>query len=381
MTYRRRTLEMQADRIEAVLAKHRVASRVEGGKVTPRFVQFNLIAQMGTKVSKVASLAEEIAMALGTREARIYRNGGSISVEVPRPQPEPVRLLHLCGRLSSIPMHTAVLGVEENGTPLLLRIVAPDVAHVLVAGTTGSGKTALARTLLASLAMHNRQSHLQLILIDPKGRGFGPLTCLPHVLGGLSNTVDDALHRLRWLVEEMERRDRSGSSSPVLVVGIDELADLVQTGGKAVEAMLARLAQRGRESGIHLVACTQKPTAALIGSSLTANFPVRLVGAVASKDEARYATGAPDSGAEKLEGRGDFLLVMKGNMVRFQSAWLGADDLSAVAQRLQQGGSSADGWRKPAAQSSPRAVKSSRAQQSEAAPATTSRWQRLFQRG
>lgn len=344
MAQKRRTLNMQADRIEAVLARHRVSGRVRGGKVTPRFIQFQLVAQMGTKVSKVASLAEEIAMALGTSEARIYRRGGDINVEVPRSQPDPIRLCRLCNRLNRIPSHTAVLGVEEGGIPLLLRITAPDVAHVLIAGTTGSGKTALARTFLTSLAMYNRQSQLQLILIDPKGRGFGPLLCLPHVLGGLSSTAEEAKERLRWLVEEMERRDREESSSPVLVVAIDELADLVQTGGKAVQAMLARLAQRGREAGIHLVACTQKPTAALIGSSLTANFPVRLVGAVASKEEARYAAGTSDSGAEKLDGHGDFLLVMKGDTVRFQSAWLGPEELRTVSQQLNSGRAGHGHW-------------------------------------
>lgn len=334
MAYRRRTLEMQSDRIEAVLARHKVHGRVTGGTITPRFIQFKLAAQVGTKVSKVAALAEEIAMALGTREARIYRQGSDINVEVPRPHAEPVRLLHLCQRLSFVPAMTAVLGVEENGTPLLMRLTSPDVSHVLVAGTTGSGKTALARTLLTSLTMCNRQGDIQLILIDPKGRGFGPLACLPHVLGGIARTPDGAMKRLQWLVREMERRDRENLNRPILVLAVDELADLLQTGGKKVEAMLTRLAQRGREAGIHLVACTQKPTAQFIGGGMTANFPVRLVGTVASKDEARYATGVADSGAEKLEGKGDFLLVSKGDLVRFQAAWLGPKDLTHVAERL-----------------------------------------------
>jgi S-DNA-T family DNA segregation ATPase FtsK/SpoIIIE len=123
----------------------------------------------------------------------------------------------------------------------------------------------------------------------------------------------------------------------VLVVAIDELADLLQTGGREVEAILTRISQRGREAGIHLVACTQKPTSALIGSAIKANFPVRLVGAVASKDEARYASGVSDSGAEKLQGKGDFLLVCKGEMVRFQAAWLGPKELGQICDGLQSG--------------------------------------------
>jgi S-DNA-T family DNA segregation ATPase FtsK/SpoIIIE len=236
------------------------------------------------------------------------------------------------------------LGVEANGAPLLLRLTAPDVAHVLIAGTTGSGKTALARSLLTSLAMHNRQGEVQLVLLDPKGRGFAPLAPLPHVLGDVVSDTQAAVVRLRWLVQEMERRDRLHISAPVLVIAVDELADLLQTGGAAVEAMLTRLSQRGREAGIHLVVCTQKPTAQLIGGAMKANFPVRLVGAVASRDEARYATGVNDSHAEKLEGKGDFLLVAKSESVRFQAAWLGKADLTCIIDTLSEGGRLSRRW-------------------------------------
>ena len=347
MAYRRRTLEQQADCIESILAQHKVRAAVSGGVVTPRYVQFHLSAQLGTRVGKVAALAEEIAMALGKRDARVYRRGATINVELPRERAEPVRLLPLCQSVTSVPTGTAILGLEEGGAPLLLRLGSPDVAHVLIAGTTGSGKTALARSLLTSLAMHNRQHQLQMVLIDPKGRGFLPLGELPHTLGPVVSSVEAALERLRWLTTEMERRDSMRVSHPMVVVAIDELADLLQTGGAAAEALVTRLTQRGREAGIHVVACTQKPTAALIGGSIKANFPVRLVGAVASRDEARYAAGIPDSGAEKLEGHGDFLLVARGEVTRFQAAWLGGTELAWICQQLGQSGSTAHRWEMP----------------------------------
>jgi S-DNA-T family DNA segregation ATPase FtsK/SpoIIIE len=334
MAYRRRTLEMEADKIEEVLARHNVSGRVGGGVVTPRFVRFELLTEMGTRVNRVAALAEEIAMALEKRDARIYRSGGKINVEVSRPKPSPVRLLPLCRRLPAAPPVTAVLGVEGNGTPLLLRIAAPDVAHVLVVGTTGSGKTALARTMLASLCMFNAADSVQIELIDPKGRGLGPLIRLPNVRGSVAAAPDQALKRLNELVTEMERRDARGKSRPAIVVGVDELADLIQVGGHQVETALARIAQRGREAGVHLVACTQKPAAALIGSTMKANFPIRLVGSTASREEARYASGMTDSGAEKLAGKGDFLLIAKGQAIRFQAAWLGPKDLTRIVSRL-----------------------------------------------
>ena len=137
---------------------------------------------------------------------------------------------------------------------------------------------------------------------------------------------------LTRVVDEMERRDRQHISKPLLVVAIDELADLLQTGGKAADAALTRLAQRGREAGIHLIACTQKPSANLIGSAIKANFPVRLVGSVASRDEARHASGIAESGAETLEGKGDFLLIMRGEATRFQAAWVSEAELQQLGR-------------------------------------------------
>ena len=341
---RRHTVNMQADRIEQVLAQHKIPSRIDGGTITPRFIQFKLATELGTRVSKVSALAEEIALALGTREARVYRDRGEIKVEIPVERPRPVRLLPLCKRLTVVPPVSAVLGMDEQGFPLLLRLTAPDVAHVLIAGTTGSGKTALARTLLTSLAMHNCVGQLQLILIDPKRRGFGPLADLPHVLNGVQDTPQAVLACLGWLTREMERRDADAVHTPALVVAVDELADLIQTGGKPVQESLTRIAQRGREAGIHLVACTQKPTAALIGGAMKANFPVRLVGAVAGADEARYASGISNSGADKLAGKGDFILVARSSVLRFQAAWLGPQDLALVAQELRSGGRTSRRW-------------------------------------
>jgi S-DNA-T family DNA segregation ATPase FtsK/SpoIIIE len=351
MTEGRKYLELQADKIEATLFKHKAPGYVRGGVVTPRFIQFQLSPHPDVKVSRYGLLSEEIALALGCAHVRVYRSGSFVHIEVPRPHAPPVRLLPLCASLGEgargaggarrgsrrPPANTAVLGLDESGAPLLLRINAPDIVHILVAGTTGSGKTALVRTLLASLAIYNAPDALQMVLIDPKNRGFAGLEPLPHVRGPLAGSAEEAVKRLEETVAEMEERDRRNVSRPLLVVAVDELADLMQTGGKAVEKALTRLAQRGRESGIHLLCCTQKPSAALIGSATLANFPVRIVGSVASKDEARYATGVADSGAEKLAGKGDFLLVAKGSLIRFQGAWLSAEDVKAIHDKLQQG--------------------------------------------
>ncbi|HSR30518.1 MAG TPA: FtsK/SpoIIIE domain-containing protein, partial [Anaerolineae bacterium] len=276
---------------------------------------------------------------------RVYRHQGQVEVEVPRPQGKVVPLLPLCQRLAShgpnrqltVPPITAVLGLDHEGIPLLLRLPSPTVAHVLIAGTTGSGKTALARSIVASLALHNSQRALQLVLIDPKGRGFLPFQGLPHLLQPVVSRIDQALPLLQRLIAEMERRDAEGRSAPRLVIVLDELADLVQVGGREMEATLTRLSQRGREAGLHLVACTQKPAAAVIGGLVKSNFPVRIVGSVASPEDAKVATGLAQTGAERLLGQGDFLVVAKGHATRMQAAYLTIAEARDLVTRLCAG--------------------------------------------
>jgi S-DNA-T family DNA segregation ATPase FtsK/SpoIIIE len=273
-------------------------------------------------------------MALGAEDVRVARDGESIAVEVPRADAEPVRLLPLLRSLTALPALTACLGITDDGRPLLLRLPSADVAHVLVAGTTGSGKTELIRSLLVSLALTNRQSRLQLALIDPKQRGLLPLAGLPHLMDAVATDAAMAQSLLERLVAEMERRDREGVSSPRIIVAVDELLDVLQTGGKPVEALLTRIAQRGREAGLHLVAGAQKPSSTALGPMLKANFPVRLVGRVGSAEDARVASGVAGTNAEKLLGRGDFVLVAAGQTLRFQAAWLPAVDWPEVVESM-----------------------------------------------
>ena len=336
------TLHFQADRIEMVLAAHKLPARVTGGHVTPRLVRFHLATPLGVRLQHLQRLSEEIALSLGSSSCRIFRQNDQLHVEVPRPSPQPVLLLDLLARfaedgLPAIPPHTALLGLDHDGVPLLLRLPSPDVAHDLIAGTTGSGKTALARSIVASLAILNPPPSLQLLLIDPKARGLAPFANLPHLLLPVLARTDHALDALSRLVVEMERRDTQGRCHPRIVVVLDELADLVLTGGRPMEMALTRLTQRGREAGIHLVACAQKPTALVIGSLVKSNFPVRLVGAVPSPEDAKVASGLPNTGAERLLGQGDFLLIAKGQITRLQAAYVDPSQICSMVARLRGG--------------------------------------------
>lgn len=286
----RQYLEFQADRIEHVLASHKVPARVHGGAVTPRWIRFLLTPGLGARIATVRNLSEELALALGAQDVRVAREGNQLAVEMPRPDVEPVRLLPLMRSLSSLGPLTGCLGITDDGRPLLLRLPSPDVAHVLVAGATGSGKTELMRAIILSLALANRQSKLQIVLIDPKARGFSPLADLPHVLGNVMTSAAEAAERLQFLVAEMERRDAERISSPHILIAVDEILDLLAVGGKEIEGLLTRLSQRGREAGMHLLVGAQKPSSSAMGGMLKANFPVRLVGRVGSSGGWRRAS-------------------------------------------------------------------------------------------
>lgn len=334
---KRRWLEAQADLVEQVLWQHRSPGRVTGGRVTPTTILFQVVPAPGVRWSRLKGLAEDLALALGVPGVRIQREGPVVQLEIPRPDPQVVRFLplmeHVRQALPRYPPYTALLGLAADGAPLLIRLTSPQVTHILIAGTTGSGKTSLARTMLASLVLTHRPGQLMLMIVDPKGTAFAAFRDLPHVLTFATGELPEAAAVLEEAVRLMERRSREGIFTPRLLLVIDELGDLVQQGGREVGERLTRLAQRGREAGIHLLACTQKPTAALLGGRLTANFPARLVGRVVSAEDARVAAGIGGTGAERLQGKGDFLAVVGGTVTRFQAAYIAPEEIRSILRQ------------------------------------------------
>jgi S-DNA-T family DNA segregation ATPase FtsK/SpoIIIE len=330
-------LNYQADHIERICAAQGLPLRIVGGTVGPRLMVFRAVKPAAIKLAAVLRMEEEIALALGVDTCRIARDGHYLTIEVPRRDPTPVRLQDLLPKVPHGYVAAPIIGVDREGTLLLLQLPSPNVAHVLICGTTGSGKTALARAMIASLAVHNPLRDLGLVLIDPKRRGYAPFAGLPHLLYGVIHEPAEALGVLAWAVDELERRDREGRSTPRLVVFIDELADLMQTASEDAEASLTRLVQRGREAGIHVVACTQKPTTSVIGSLVKANFPCRIVGRVTDPNDAYVATGMSGTGAERLLGKGDFLVVTGGDVVRTQAAYICEKEVADLVTRLRGG--------------------------------------------
>ena len=336
-----RLLELQCNAIDQTLAVYKAPGRVVSGDVTPRWIRFKVLPSIGTKIGKIKGLEREICAALDVPTCRIAQRGAAVMIEIPRPKGHTVKMLALWKALTevedpedAVSPATVLLGIADDGAPLLLRLPSPSVAHVLVAGTTGSGKTALLRTMILSLALWQPDpAELKLILIDPKGRNFGVLAGLPQATRVLlgKEALQDGRQSLRDLVRLMEWRDARGESEPPVVVVVDELVDLVMTdakanGGASVEESLTRLTQRGREAGIHLIAATQKPTAAVISGLMKGNFPVRIVGRVTGPYDAYVATDTRNTGADRIEHVGDFVAVAAGRLHRFTGAYISEED-------------------------------------------------------
>ena len=315
-------LTRTADRIEAVLRDRRAPATVVGGKVMPGFVEMLLRPSPGTKVNQVKALQADIALAVGNSNVRIAQSGTHLAIQIARESRAPVRLSNLLGQLNEMPRYTAVLGLSEDGAPLLARLSSPDVGHLLIAGTTGSGKTSLAQSILLSLCDRHRPRELGLIVLDPKRRENDDFARAieKHLLMPIAHTREEIIGAVNKVVDAMEKRVSDAEPMPRIVVYADELADLCQMGGEGLIDALTRIAQRGREPGIHLLACTQKPSAKAIGSLLKANLPLRLVGRVMSSEDARMAAGVSGSGAERLSGCGDFIAVTGTKTIRFQAA-------------------------------------------------------------
>lgn len=336
-------LNLQADRLEAVLTAHRAPGTITGGTIGPRHIRFFLNPEPHIRFATIKRLAEDLALALRVTHLSVDRNKEGIVLAFNNPTPQKVKIQSLIEQVVPVPASTMILGITDDGVPLLARLASPDVAHVLIAGTTGSGKSVLLQCIASSLIQTHSPTVIRLLCIDPKGRTFASLANTPHMARYPITRSGEALEALRSLCRMMELRDQRGESpnehqgmSRVIVL-IDELADLIMQGGKPTIEMLTRLAQRGREAGIHLVAATQHPSSAILGSVIRANFPLRLVGKVTSAQDAQVASGRAGTNAHCLGGRGDFLAISGGEEpMRFQVPNITRDDLRMVVMQAER---------------------------------------------
>ena len=343
------------------LAHFGVEATVVGTIAGPRVVRYELQLAPGTKVSKVAGLKDDLSYALATTEIRILApipGKQAVGVEVPNLAPRMVTLGDIYDDLPGTASPLSVwLGKDISGNAVWTDLAR--MPHLLIAGTTGSGKSGCINTLLTSVLLRATPDDVRMILIDPKRIELNFYESIPHLLTPVVSSPKEASAVLQNVVAEMERRyerlslirarnlpeanrtfrARGEDPLPYLLVVIDELADLMMVSPQAVEDAIIRLAQKSRAVGIHLVLATQRPSVDVITGMIKANVPSRIAFAVSSQTDSRVILDG--SGAESLLGQGDMLFKPLGTsrLQRVQGAFVTEDEIALIVEqcRAQRG--------------------------------------------
>lgn len=375
------TLEYTARLIEKRLADFGVKVTVESARSGPVITRYEIEPATGVKGSQIVNLAKDLARSLSLVNIRVVETipgKNLMGLELPNPKRQMVRMQEIIGDKAyteSKSKLTLVLGKGIAG-----KAVVADLAkmpHLLVAGTTGSGKSVAINAMLLSLLYGARADEVRLILIDPKMLEMSVYEGIPHLLAPVVTDMSQAANALNWCVNEMERRyrlmsklgvrnlagyndkikeaNKKGtpipnpfsltpeepeplSELPFIVVIIDELADLMMVAGKKIEELIARLAQKARAAGIHLILATQRPSVDVITGLIKANIPTRISFQVSSRVDSR--TILDQAGAETLLGQGDMLFLPPGTSVpiRVHGAFVDDDEVHRVVEFLKEQG-------------------------------------------
>ena len=365
--------------IENKLAAFGIEVKVRSASPGPVVTRYEIELAEGVKSSSVKSLESDLARVLSVRSVRVLdtvANTPYMGIEVPNPHRQIVKISELLGSedfaksRANLPL---CLGKRITGEPFVADLAK--MPHLLVAGTTGSGKSVGVNSMILSLLYKFEPSQLRLILVDPKKVEFAYYEDIPHLLCPVVDQMEEAKHGLQWCVKEMERRYKLAQSIkvrniesfnarvrearaagaplmnllaknagedieleelPYIVVVVDELADLLIVDKKGVEESLIRLAQKARAAGIHLILATQRPSADVISGLLRTNIPTRAAFQVATGSDSRIILD--QTGAENLLGYGDFLFKMPNMQAleRIQGAFVTDEELERVTGALRQ---------------------------------------------
>ncbi|QIH78823.1 DNA translocase FtsK [Macrococcoides canis] len=337
-----------------------VPAKVENVVVGPSVTRFELSVEKGVKVSRITNLQDDIKMALAAKDVRIEApipGTSLVGVEVPNVETRNVNLSEIVFskkmKFSDSNLSVA-LGARINNEPMIMDLAK--MPHGLIAGATGSGKSVCINSILISLLYRNNPNELKLLLIDPKMVELAPYNDLPHLIAPVITDVKAATESLKWVVGEMERRYQIFADVhvrnitaynqkvsyqdriPKIVVVIDELADLMMMAPQDVEHSIARIAQKARAAGIHLILATQRPSVNVITGLIKANVPTRIAFMVSSSVDSR--TILDSGGAEKLLGNGDMLYLGNGmnKPIRIQGSYISDREIDEVVGYIKSQG-------------------------------------------
>lgn len=354
-----------AKRLDGVLRDFGITAKVTTAHVGPSITQYELEVKSGTKISKIKALSSEIALALAATDVRIQApipGKSTVGVELPNKISTGVSFYEMMQELlkeNSDNKLRVALGKDIMGQPIFMDI--NKTPHLLIAGSTGSGKSVCVNCIISSILMRAKPDEVKLIMVDPKKVELTMYNCIPHLLMPVITDPKKASAALQKVVDEMEKRYELFSDSktkniegynaklraqnellpvesqkpllPYIVVLIDELADLMLVASKEVEQSIMRITQMARAAGIHLIVATQRPSTDVITGVVKANIPSRISFAVSSQIDSRTILDHP--GAEKLLGKGDMLYAPMGatSPTRIQGAFISEEDVEKIANK------------------------------------------------
>ncbi len=285
---------------------------------SPRLITFVLKLVDSRHLSKALRIEEELSLKLGSKSTRVFRDYGSVIIEVPLPE-------SLCKTLSADKLNQkgglwVTLGLTSQMTPVHCRLNSPSIAPILIAGRTGAGKTEALRLMMWELLSNQKPDELKIVLYDPKSK-FPELHNSAHLLIPPLITNQDTISGMGYLTNELNNRMANNNNSPRILFVIDEMILLMDI-DKVMSDVIGRLTAIGREKNIHTIMATQRPDRANLDKLGAANIGLRLVGTVSDTIEAKVATGLAGTGAHLLNGKGDMLACLGGAIHRYQGGFV-----------------------------------------------------------
>ena len=384
VAYNKETLETLSRLLEKKLLDFDIEAQVVAVHPGPVITRFEIDPAPGVKASQITNLARDLARALSVISLRVVENipgKSTVGIEIPNENREIVRLSDVLSSQAYDDVHSSLalaLGKDIGGAPVIVDLAK--MPHMLIAGTTGSGKSVCINALILSLVYKSTPEQVRFIMVDPKMLELAMYEGIPHLLAPVVTDMKQAANALRWCIVEMERRYRlmaalgvrniSGYNSkvreaekagkpildpiyqvtsdddqvpvlntlPYIVIFIDELADLMMVVGKKVEELIARLAQKARAAGLHLIVATQRPSVDVITGLIKANIPARVAFQVSARVDSR--TILDQMGAEQLLGQGDMLFLTPGTglPLRIHGAFVSDNEVHKVVSFLKKSG-------------------------------------------
>jgi S-DNA-T family DNA segregation ATPase FtsK/SpoIIIE len=370
-----KVVKAKAADLEKLLSEFNINARVVASETGPVVTMFELELAAGVKVSQISTLANDIARALGAGAVRVVApipGKHTIGIEVPNSEKEKVRMKSMMQLAGDKPARMEIplfLGKDSSGEALVSDLTK--MPHLLIAGTTGSGKSVCINTIIVGILMTKRPDEVKMILIDPKMVEMAGFNSVPHLMCPIVTETQMAVQILEWATVKMDERyallaearvknisefNKLGTEEiiarfnpstpdeeakipkklPYIVIVIDELADLMMTASKEIEAYIVRLAQKSRAVGIHIVLATQRPQATVVTGLIKSNMPCRVGFRVAARMDSRIILD--QNGAETLLGEGDMLFLKPGtsDLIRAQGTFLDEAEMKRIVKHLKE---------------------------------------------